>query len=64
MAREIMTREKWILKRGQATTRDNAYSEGYAAKYHELPERGSPYPEGSELSEAYLDGYAEAVTFA
>lgn len=50
--------------RGTARNRDEAYTEGYAAKYNEWLDRSNPYPEGDERHDGFDDGYAEAVAFA
>jgi hypothetical protein len=50
--------------RGKSVGYDEAYSEGYAAKYDEWSTRANPYPVGTPEHEGYEDGYAEAVIFA
>lgn len=59
-----MTREESAKRRGAAKTTDDAYSEGYAAKYHDLLDKSNPYELGSDLHDAFEDGYAEAVIFS
>ena len=60
----MVTKRVEETDRGKATTYDEAYSEGYAAKYNEWSTRVNPYPEGTPQHEGYEDGYAEAVIFA
>lgn len=49
--------------RGKAKDYDQAYSEGYAAKYQEWSNRENPYPEDSTQERGFDDGYAEACNF-
>ena len=51
-------------ERGKSVGYDQAYQEGYAAKYDEWLNRESPYPPGSEEDNGFADGYNEAVAFA
>lgn len=50
--------------RGKSVGYDQAYSEGYAAKYDEWSNRTNPYPQGTEEHEGFYDGYGEAIIFA
>ncbi len=51
-------------RRGKSVGRDQAYVEGYAAKYDEWVNRDNPYREGTVEHDAFNEGYAEAVAFA
>lgn len=49
--------------RGKATNADDAYREGYAAKYDGWTNRENPYVD-EVLAEAFSEGMAEACAFA
>jgi hypothetical protein len=55
---------KQETERGLSVGYEEAYIEGYAAKYHEWQRRDNPYPEGTPEHEGYYDGYAEAIIFS
>jgi hypothetical protein len=50
--------------RGKSVGYEQAYKEGYSAKYHEWNNRENPYKEGTPEYEGFFDGYAEATSFA
>ncbi|HMT21518.1 MAG TPA: hypothetical protein PKE20_09795 [Promineifilum sp.] len=50
--------------RGQAVGYNDAYREGYAAKYDRWFDRSNPYAEGTIERDGFDDGYAEAVAMA
>jgi len=49
---------------GKSIGYEDAYREGYAAKYEEWLVRTNPYPEDTEEFRGYEDGYCEAVLFS
>lgn len=49
---------------GKSVGYNMAYSEGYAAKYREWPNRTNPYQPDTPEWEGYEDGYCEAVAFS
>lgn len=51
------------IQRGTATSYEDAYTEGYSAKYNQWHNRENPYASGTPEYEGFEDGYLEAVIF-